>query len=44
MSWYSANHAYLPGGVAADVRIEVADGRIAAVERGAAQPDDVRLP
>ena len=44
MSWYSANHAYLPGGVAADVRIEVANGRIAAVERGAAQPDDVRLP
>src|SRR2546429_8882493 len=44
MSWYSANHAYLPGGVAADVRIEVADGRIAAVERGAAQPEDVRLP
>ena len=38
MTWYSANHAYLPGGVAADVRIEVADGRIAAVERGAGQP------
>ena len=34
MTWYSANHAFLPGGVAADVRIEVADGRIAAVERG----------
>lgn len=44
MSWYAANHAYLPGGVVADVRIRVADGRIAAIERGAAQPDDVRLP
>jgi formiminoglutamate deiminase len=32
--------ALLPGGVAADVRIDVTDGRIAAVEAGAAQPPE----
>src|SRR4029077_5737608 len=44
MTWYSANHAFLPGGVAPCVRIQGVDGHIAAIERGAAQPDDVRLP
>lgn len=44
MTWYSANHAFLPGGVATEVRIHVVDGRIAAIERGAARPDDLRLP
>ena len=44
MTWYSASHAFLPGGVATDVRIQVVDGRIAAIERGGVQPDDARLP
>jgi formiminoglutamate deiminase len=44
MTWYAASHAFLPDGVAADVRIRVAEGRIAAIERGTPQPSDVRLP
>jgi formiminoglutamate deiminase len=44
MTWYAAKHAYLPGGVATDMRIQVADGRIAAITHEAVQPDDVRLP
>ncbi|MFK5646054.1 formimidoylglutamate deiminase [Ornithinimicrobium sp. LYQ121] len=42
---YHAAYAHLPGGVAADVRITVADGRLTAVEPdAAADPGDVRLP
>jgi formiminoglutamate deiminase len=44
MTCYAASHAFLPDGVAADVRIRVAEGRIAAIERGTPQPSDVRLP
>jgi formiminoglutamate deiminase len=41
---YLAAHAWLPDGIARDVRIAVADGRFAAVEPGrGAQPGDRRL-
>ncbi|WP_116953502.1 formimidoylglutamate deiminase [Jiangella endophytica] len=45
MTAYWAAHAWLPGGLAADVRVEVADGVIASVAAGAAaRPGDARLP
>lgn len=44
MTTYWAAHAWLPRGLADDVRITVADGRIAAVTTGPANPTDHRLP
>jgi formiminoglutamate deiminase len=45
MTTYFAEHAYLPSGVAAGVRITVQRGRFAAVEVDVeAHPDDERLP
>ena len=44
MTTYWAAHAWLPEGLADDVRITVADGRIAAVTTGHAEPTDHRLP
>lgn len=44
MTTYWAAHAWLPDGLAADVRFTIADGRIAAVTRGPAEPGDHRLP
>jgi formiminoglutamate deiminase len=42
---YFAESAWLPGGIAADVRIDVAAGRIAAVQSGVGrEPSDVVLP
>jgi formiminoglutamate deiminase len=43
-AWW-AQHAWLPGGLATDVRLEVVDGRFTAVTpRERARPGDVRLP
>ncbi|KQR17128.1 formimidoylglutamate deiminase [Cellulomonas sp. Leaf334] len=44
MTTYWAAHAWLPGGLADDVRITVADGLITAVTTGPAEPTDHRLP
>lgn len=44
MTTYWAAHAWLPDGLAHDVRVTVADGRIAAVSVGRAEPGDHRLP
>lgn len=44
MTTYWAEHAWLPDGLAADVRIETADGRITAVGHGSREPTDRRLP
>lgn len=44
MTTYWTAHAWLPDGLADDVRITVADGRIAGVTTGSAEPTDHRLP
>ncbi|MEN0128414.1 MAG: formimidoylglutamate deiminase [Brevundimonas sp.] len=45
MSTYWAAHAWLPDGLAADVRLEERDGRLTAVTTGATpEPGDHRLP
>ncbi|MDT4937667.1 MAG: hypothetical protein QOG80_1338 [Pseudonocardiales bacterium] len=45
MTAYFAEHAWLPTGVVAGVRIEIGAGRITAVRPGAArEPDDLLLP
>jgi formiminoglutamate deiminase len=41
---YWAAHAWLPDGLAENVRITVADGRISAVTVGPPEPEDHRLP
>jgi formiminoglutamate deiminase len=43
MTTFFAQHAWLEGGVARDVRITVHGGRIATVDTGARQPGDVPL-
>ena len=45
MTGYWAEHVWLPGGLAADVRFEVEDSAFTAVQpRSRPRPDDVRLP
>ena len=44
MTTYWAGQALLPDGLATDVRLETADGRITAVTHGRPQPSDHRLP
>ena len=44
MTTYWAAQAWLPDGLAQDVRIGTADGRIAAVTLGPPEPEDHRLP
>ncbi len=44
MTTFWAAHAWLPGGLARDVRVGVLDGRIASVTHGAPQPGDHPLP
>ena len=43
MTVFHADHALLPGGVTADVRLHVVDGVIRSVDQGASQPGDIRI-